>query len=528
MKRKYDSNKLTGANAGGRRWLLIPTRWAARIAQFCRSHPSNPSQPCRDQGVRSRTTALHSAHQINMTLCFSRIVRLVAISLTFISPLELAAQYVCLTNLDNTLTIGSYYGPSGPVVIPTNIYGLPVTCIGDYCFYAYAGAPMITSVTIPKGIRSIGKEAFYYQTSLANADLPDGLLTIADEAFYGCFALSSAAIPDTVTSIGDSAFNGCRSLTAVTLPSGMQSIGQDAFYGCRLTAIAIPGTVTNLGLEAVNCMTLTNISVDPLNPRYRSVNGALLDKAHATFLRCPQALAGSYTIPEGTLEVAQSAFQGCSLITNVNLPPGLTTIDENAFYSCSRLSYLELPTTVTNIPLEGFDGSGLTKILIPDSVRSIGDYAFNNCTKLTNAIVGRNVIRLGYSAFSWCTLLKSLYFTGNAPGYVGSTFYSASQFLTVFNLPGTAGFRSTYDGKPVVLWNPLIQLDTARYLPGAHSFGFNITGTSNVMITVEACANLQTPTWFPVRTYKFTNDLVVFKDLDATTNPPRFYRIRSP
>jgi hypothetical protein len=107
-------------------------------------------------------------------------------------------------------------------------------------------------------------------------------------------------------------------------------------------------------------------------------------------------------------------------------------------------------------------------------------------------------------------------------------FYSASQLLTIFRLPGKSGFGSTYNGRPVVLWNPLIQFSSAKYLPGAHSFGFNITGTSNDMITVEASTNLQLRAWFPVRTYTFTNDTVAFNDSGATAGPPRFYRIRSP
>jgi hypothetical protein len=95
-------------------------------------------------------------------------------------------------------------------------------------------------------------------------------------------------------------------------------------------------------------------------------------------------------------------------------------------------------------------------------------------------------------------------------------------------LPGTTGWGSTFGGRPTVLWSPQVQTSGASFGVRTNRFGFTITGTSNLVIVVEACTNLVNPTWSPVATNTLTGGSSYFSDPRWTNNPARFYRLRSP
>ena len=81
---------------------------------------------------------------------------------------------------------------------------------------------------------------------------------------------------------------------------------------------------------------------------------------------------------------------------------------------------------------------------------------------------------------------------------------------------------------PAVLWNPQVQTRDASFGVRTNQFGFNITGTSGLVVVVEACTNLANPVWSPVETNTLTGDSSYFSDPQWTNYPSRFYRLRSP
>jgi hypothetical protein len=93
---------------------------------------------------------------------------------------------------------------------------------------------------------------------------------------------------------------------------------------------------------------------------------------------------------------------------------------------------------------------------------------------------------------------------------------------TVYYLPGTTGWGETFGGRPIMLWNPQAQNLGER----ANQFGFTITGTSNLVIVVEACTNLANPVWSQVGTNTLTGGSSYFSDPQWTNYPARFYRLR--
>jgi hypothetical protein len=95
-------------------------------------------------------------------------------------------------------------------------------------------------------------------------------------------------------------------------------------------------------------------------------------------------------------------------------------------------------------------------------------------------------------------------------------------------LPGTTGWSTNFGGLPAVLWNPQVQTRDASFGVRDNEFGFTITGTSNLVIVVEACTDLVKPTWSPVGTNTLIGGSSYYSDPLWTSYPARLYRLRSP
>ena len=307
-----------------------------------------------------------------------------------------------------------------------------VTTIGDWAF-SYCSS--LTSVTIGDSVTSIGNRAFMWCESLTSVTIGDSVTTIGWGAFAGCGSLTNVTIPDSVTSIGVVAFSYCSSLqkfngkfasddgrcliidgtlnsfaraglTEYTVTNIVTKIGNEAFSSCdSLTSVTIPDSVTTIGDWAFsNCDSLTSITIPD----------SVITIGKGAFYSCSslREFNGKFASEDGRcliIDGALNSFASAGL-TEYNIPDSVTSIGEWAFYGCISLTSVTIPDSVTSIGKGAFNGcSSLTSVTIPDSVTTIGGVAFYNCSSLTSVTIPDSVTTIGSSAFSGCSSLTSVY-----------------------------------------------------------------------------------------------------------------------
>ena len=262
---------------------------------------------------------------------------------------------------------------------------------GGTTIYDYSGAfyncKNLVSVTISDSVTSIGAGAFSGCENLTTIRLPNGITEISAFAFNECKNLTTITIPDSVTSIGEGAFSDCINLNNFTIPDNIKEIGKHAFYNCKkFTSITIPNEVSEIGYNAFGgCDNITSVTA----PAF----------AASTI---PKNSLSTVVITGGE-EIQAAAFNDCQKLTKVTLPDSIKSIGSEAFYGCTNLKSITLPQNLTAIEDHAFyECSSLTSITIPDSVTSIGKCAFFGCTRLSK-VVFQNTSGWSCLEYSWQT-----------------------------------------------------------------------------------------------------------------------------
>ena len=325
------------------------------------------------------------------------------------------------------------------------------------------------------GLTTINTQAFNDCTNLTSIVIPANVETIDYMAFSGCSNITSIVIPSNVTYIGDDAFRG-TGLTSIDIPDNVTTMKSCCFAGCNnLVSATIGSGVTTYDSSAlIDNPSLTSIVVSQENQVYDSRNGcnAVIRKSDNVLLTG----CNNTVIPNGITGIFTYAFRGCIGLTSMTIPNSVMSIGEQAFCNCQGLTSVTIPKSVTSIGKRAFkDCRGLTAVhisdldawfgidfnhnnlsnplnwahhlylngeeiknlVVPSSVSNIHEFAFYGCTGFTSVTIPNSVTSIGQYAFGY-TSFNSMTVGWNTPISINSNvFYIANTDAKLYVPYGT-------------------------------------------------------------------------------------------
>lgn len=327
-----------------------------------------------------------------------------------------------------------------------------VTSLGaiPYLDAVFSNCTNLETVVLPITCIALYGNAFRNCTKLSTINLSH-LTTISNNVFEGdsnleyCDGEDSAQgvlyCPNLTGTLGNSAFKGCAKLTSVASLGSITSIGSSVFENCvNLATINIPSTVTSVGANAFNNTVWYNSQSDgPI-----VINGCILYKYKGTYI-------GTYTIPSNITSISPSCFYGQSSLTGIASWPSSQTTIPNACFQNSGLESFDL-TGIVTIEGNAFRNSKLTSIVIPNSVTSLGNDCFSQCSDLASVTIGTGVTSLGRNIFSMCPSLETLVIPSNVKSLERDTLERCTSLqwvrlesTTMVSLNNASCFNNTND-----------------------------------------------------------------------------------
>ena len=326
--------------------------------------------------------------------------------------------------------------------------------VKDNHVLAFAPAGL-TVTTIPDGVTTINAGVFANNTALKTVNLPAELTTVEARAFKGCTSLPIIRFRTQIASIGEEAFKGCSALRsvysdAVTPPS----VGTDAFANCH-TSLAAHVTAGNLAAyEAAPAWLALNVTT---GQAWNEIWYTTTDGNPVAYNGTPSPVSNTYVDGKGIMtfdgdltEIAFQAFwSSSSTLETISLPAGVVAIGNFAFYYCLSLNSVILPESVRTIGDSAFSYARFTSITLPNSVETISARAFAGCNLLNSIIIPNGVQTIGESTFSGCSKLTSILLPEGIETIENQAFYNC-RLLTAITIPSsveTIGARAfAYSG----------------------------------------------------------------------------------
>ena len=307
---------------------------------------------------------------------------------------------------DSYTEISGYTGVGGNVKIPDKIDSLPVKSIASEAFYS---CETLTSITIPQTVETIGEKAFYNCSSLESIAFSDNIAKIGSFAFKNTAWLSEQS--DEFVIVGDGVLVDYRGTSQkVVIPEGVTTF-EDAFAdNYSITSISLPSTLKSMGDGAFYaCTIIKEIGIEN-NSRFTVENNALYNADKTTLIYRPaQAGGDEFIVSDGVTELSPFAFSNNTKLKRVVLPQSLKKIGEYCFDYCTALEEIDIPDKTEALGKYAFNYcSSLKRLTLGKRIEKIPEGAFSSCKNLNHVVIPVNVRIIDKNAFYYCNSLQDI------------------------------------------------------------------------------------------------------------------------
>ena len=299
----------------------------------------------------------------------------------------------------NALYLVEYAGSAERLEIPAELTMpdgriLPVIGLGENLF---SRNDRLSEIIVPDSVTYVGAGAFCRCSGLRRVKLPSSLEELPGDLFFGCTRLEEIELPGGLRRIGAGCFEECVQLAQMKLPETVEEIGERAFMNCAaLEKVSLPRRVRRVGGRAF-----------AHTPWLAAQDDAFFIAGDGVLLAC-RAAGERIELPRG-VRMISSAFEGRSDIRRIVLPEGLEEIGEYAFEGCEGLEIVDLPQSLRRIGHDAFAGcAALQSVYTGTRLKEIGARAFMDCRSLRTVSLAEGLTVLGEEAFRGCTALREI------------------------------------------------------------------------------------------------------------------------
>ncbi len=242
------------------------------------------------------------------------------------------------------------------------------------------------------------------------------------------------------------------------------------FYMNKALTVELPATVNTLDGQAFNYLnsTVNSITVAEDSPHYSSVDGVLYNKDKTSVVCYPAGKTDSiYTVPDGVKVIEHYSFMEAKF-KEIILPDSLRTVDDWAFDNCTALTKINLPDGLTSIGASAFRTCrALEEVTVSDSVTFIDVAAFYQCSGLKSITLSNNLEVISGSMFSGCSSLENITIPQSVKTISTQAFYGCDA-LTEITIPDNVtvledAFHSCDNLEKVILSENITTLESYTF-----------------------------------------------------------------
>ena len=331
---------------------------------------------------------------------------------------ELIVNGQLITICDRTIT--QYVVPDIVTIIPES---------------AFANCSALRFVKLHNGITRIGRHAFARCVSLENLEIPDSVNEIEEGLFSGCSRLKTVKIPYSIKSIKRYAFTNCVSLESVIIPDSVVRLEKAAFRGCQaLKEVRLSSSLNTIESETFEyCTNLSEIvipeGIKTLEQR------AFAGCKTLRIVNLPSTLESIHSKDydrSHEFNDFEGVFEGCVSLKSIYIPESVLTIGDFAFFGCESLSEIHFSSILKEIGTQAFkDCKAITSISLPDSVEELGSRVFEGCVNLNDITLSKQITRIGWGCFKDCKSLTDIVLPDNLETVPNWAFYGCSGLVRV-------------------------------------------------------------------------------------------------